>query len=75
MPRQLAVPPRGGRAPEVSSATPTTAPRIGSVKARGLGTMPHSLIGYAGIDGARGGDVSRDLSRQTADRTGGLFRP
>ena len=36
-----------GKGPRASSATPTTAPRIGSARA-GLGTMPHSLIGYAG---------------------------
>ncbi len=37
----------GGRE-GLSSATPMTAPRIGSAAARGFGTMPHSLIGYAG---------------------------
>jgi nicotinate phosphoribosyltransferase len=43
-----AAPRRSGRGRSASSATPTTAPRIGSAQSRGLGTMPHSLIGYAG---------------------------
>ncbi len=38
---------RGQRA-RASSATPTTRPRTTSVRAAGLGTMPHALIGYAG---------------------------
>ena len=42
---------------------------------RGFGTMPHSLIGYAGIDGARRRDVPRDVSRRADDRAGRLFRP
>ncbi len=49
---------RGARpAPRASSATPPTPPRIISASARGLGTMPHALIGYAGSDGARRRDV------------------
>ncbi len=42
---------------------------------RGFGTMPHSLIGYAGSTGTRRGDVPRDLPRRADDRAGRLFRP
>ncbi len=47
-----------------SSATPPTPPRIIFGNEKGRGTMPHALIGYAGLDRARGRDVPRDLPQR-----------
>ncbi len=63
------------RAPSASSATPTTAPRTGSARLRGRGTMPHSLIGYAGSTVRAAEMFLETFPEREPDRAGRLFRP
>jgi hypothetical protein len=72
-PRSAARGEAGGRE-RASSATPMTAPRTGSARAR---LRHHAACAdrLCRIDRARRRDVPRDLPRRADDRAGRLFRP